>query len=229
MQSLENENWLYLSRKHLIHLLVTKFAMKIDYMIDVGCGNGMILHSFSNIEKRIGIETHPLAVSNAREKGLTIMDSIRETPDQADLVLLMDVIEHVPDDVTFLKEVLAKLSSDGKAIITVPAFQWLWSIHDEKVHHFRRYSKKSLNACIQKAGGKVDHLSYWNAIFFLPAMARKWFPHGKDESDLKPIWGPLNNLMYHLVCFENSFSSKISIPFGTSVYAVVSKGDSSME
>lgn len=100
-------------------------------MLDVGCGTGRFLESFPT-KKRVGVETNPIAVKYATQKGLTVIPTIETTDETFDVILLMDVLEHISDDVSFLQNILKKVSKDG-IIITVPAFQWLWSKHDERV------------------------------------------------------------------------------------------------
>lgn len=224
MHQLEKENWWYQARKDLIHKLVAKYAVRPQTLIDVGCGNGMILESFPHISKKIGVETHPIAVKYAREKGLTIFSSLNDAPNHADVILMMDVLEHVKEDSAFLREALEKLSPQGKIIVTVPAFQWLWSHHDELVHHVRRYSLRELSSTIEKAGGNIDHISYWNASFFLPTFLHKLSSQKKksNESDLKPVWKPINEALLSTLKAENTLGINIPIPLGTSVFAVIS-------
>jgi len=225
MHRLEKENWWYQARKDLIHKLVAKHATVPQTLIDVGCGNGMVLNSFPRIPHRIGVETHPIGVKYAREKGLTIVSSLDEAPDRASVILMMDVLEHVKNDSEFLHKALEKLSDDGVIIITVPAFQWLWSHHDELVHHVRRYSLRELSETIKKAGGKSEHISYWNASFFLPTLFHKLSSkkNKSNESDLKPVWKPINRALLSTLKMENTLGINVSIPFGTSVFAVISR------
>ncbi len=225
MHQLEKENWWYQARKDLVQKLIRKFVEKPHTLIDVGCGSGMILESFTTIPQKVGVETHPKAVKYTRDKGLTIVSSLNDAPNQADAILMMDVLEHVEGDYQLLEKALSKLSARGKVFITVPAFQWLWSRHDELMHHVRRYSRKELELSIQRAGGKIEYISYWNMAFFIPAVVHKLSTpkNNEVESDLKPVWKPINRLLLTILKIENRISSIIPIPLGTSVYAVVSK------
>ena len=90
-----------------------------------------------------------------------------------DLVAVLDVVEHIEDDVAALAAMKTLLKPGGKILIAVPAHQWLWSAHDVVNHHHRRYSKATLRAAITAAGLKPARLSYFNSLLFpLAAAAR---------------------------------------------------------
>ncbi|MEK6970127.1 MAG: methyltransferase domain-containing protein [archaeon] len=222
MHQLEHQNWWYLARVDLIERLIRQHASSFDSILDIGCGAGTLLERYPHI-KRMGIETHPVAQKYARDKGITIHDSLNTVHSSFDVILLMDVLEHVKEDRAFLKKALKLLNPNGIVIITVPAFQWLWSKHDELVHHLRRYSKKELVQCIREADADCVHSSYWNASFFLPAWVKKKIL-SSEESDLSHVNPIINQGMLSILTLENFLSTKTKIlPFGTSVYAVVKK------
>lgn len=220
MHELEHTNWWYVSRTNLIHGLLTKYSPHFESILDVGCGTGTILESFPG-KRRVGIETNPTAIKYASSKGLVTHPDVQSVEGTFDVVLLMDVLEHVPDDVSFLKNVLKKVSAGGIAIITVPAFQWLWSAHDEQVHHVRRYSYGTLADLITNANATNMYTSYWNASFFLPSLVKKKFLSSKEQSDLSEVAEPINGILTTLLKLENKFSMRIPIPIGTSVYSVI--------
>jgi SAM-dependent methyltransferase len=88
--------------------------------------------------------------------------------DSFDLVCAFDVIEHIEDDLAALREIRRVLKPKGKYCITVPAYQFLWSEHDEINHHFRRYTKKMLNRRIKEAPLAIDYSGYFNFWLFPP-------------------------------------------------------------
>lgn len=91
----------------------------------------------------------------------------------ADLVLLMDVLEHVEDDVGLLKDYISKVPSGAKFLISVPAFQFLWSGHDVFLEHKRRYRLNQMEDVAQRAGLTVKHGAYYfGAVFPLAAGIR---------------------------------------------------------
>ena len=221
MRSLESENWWYLARIDLIQHLLSKYAPHFDSILDIGCGTGSILEKYPS-KKCVGVEQNPIAIQYAKEKGLTIQPSLEKVHGTFDVVLMMDVLEHVKEDHAFLKKALEHVNENGILVITVPAFQWMWSTHDDLVHHVRRYNKKMVKEMIAASGGKCVHASYWNASFFLPAIVKKKV-FSSDESDLGPVHPVINSTALSVLKMENRFSSNVPLPLGTSVYAIVKK------
>ena len=221
MYSLEESNWWYLGRADLIHELLDEYKPSFDSILDIGCGTGSILGKYSG-KRRVGIEQNAIAVEYAKGRGLTVHDSLDKVHEKFDVILMMDVLEHVENDHAFLQNALTRLNEDGVLILTVPAFQWLWSHHDELVHHYRRYSKPMVKKVVEQSGGKCLHASYWNASFFAPAFLKKKV-FSSDESDLSPVHPTLNKVLLSMLKLENRASMRIPAPLGTSVYAVVKK------
>lgn len=222
MHELEHTNWWYAARKHLIHLLLSKYSPHFESILDIGCGTGTILESFPT-KQRLGVEQNPVATHYARQKGLTIIPNLESVTGTFDVILLMDVLEHISDDVSFLQNALKKLSTNGIVIVTVPAFQWLWSKHDKHVHHIRRYSKKTLSELILNSGAESMRISYWNATFFLPSLVKKILFSSENDSDLSEMPKLINSTLLHLLNAENKISMSVPVPIGTSVYAVIKK------
>jgi hypothetical protein len=84
----------------------------------------------------------------------------------AELVLLMDVLEHVDDDRGLIVEYAAKVPNGAHFLITVPAFQWLWSDHDVFLEHYRRYDIRQLERVVREAGLRIEHSAYYFALVF---------------------------------------------------------------
>lgn len=84
---------------------------------------------------------------------------------------MLDVVEHIEDDVAALAAMRDCLAPGGKILITVPAHQWMWSAHDVVNHHKRRYSKAALKAALDKAGLSPTHFGYFNSLLFPLAAA----------------------------------------------------------
>ena len=90
-----------------------------------------------------------------------------------DLVALLDVLEHVPDDLGSLRAIHRRLKPGGALLLTVPANPWMWSAHDAAHHHFRRYTKKQLEELFLRSGLEIELLSYFNTLLYpLIAAAR---------------------------------------------------------
>jgi SAM-dependent methyltransferase len=143
-----------------------------------------------------------------REGKVVKFNHISDLPHEGvDLVLLMDVIEHIEDVDAFLNELMPKIKPGGTILITVPAYQSLFSAHDVFLLHYRRYNKKLLNATLAKQPVKVDRMFYFfTSLFFARTAALaveklkgpgkadgvgNW-KHAEDTAITKLITGVLN-------------------------------------
>lgn len=155
-------------------------------------------------------------------------------PESLDLVLLMDVIEHIEDVDAFLTELLTKVKPGGYLFVTVPAHQFLFSVHDVFLKHFRRYNKKMMKETMDKHGLVIEKSFYfYTSLFFARAIAQMKEKMEKNPSDegignwgfaedhfvTRFISGVLN-LDFDI----NYLLSKIGIPLpGLSLYALCRK------
>ena len=140
------------------------------------------------------------------------------------VVLALDVIEHIENDGSALKSIHDLLCQDGHLILPVPAFQSLWSAHDTLNHHYRRYRKKPLITLLQESGFQVQYASYLNAFLFpVIALARKIKPN--NEENLHPTKGWINKLLTVIFTSEAKLIRfGLSFPFGVSLILVARKG-----
>ncbi len=144
----------------------------------------------------------------------------------ADVVLLMDVLEHVDDDVGLLKEYIEKVPSGCLFLMTVPAFQWLWSSHDVFLDHKRRYTLRQLEKTVQKAGLKLHKSVYYFGFVFPLAAFLRFLDRGhlkaSSQSQLKRHH-PLVNWMLSRVCaLERLFMAKNRLA-GLTVFCLAQK------
>src|SRR5256885_4756732 len=112
------------------------------HLLDLGCGTGNLLAALSEFGEAVGMEVHPELIAAARAAGRDVRtgrlpDDFGVAPGWADVVLLLDVIEHLDDDVAALVAARRAVAPGGLLVVTVPAYQWLWSGHDEVLGHRR--------------------------------------------------------------------------------------------
>ncbi|HEX3978966.1 MAG TPA: methyltransferase domain-containing protein, partial [Solirubrobacteraceae bacterium] len=139
----------------------------------------------------------------------------------------LDVIEHVPDDVTALAELGRVARPGGWLLVTVPAYQALWSRHDEANHHYRRYSRSSLRAAARSAGWQIERVSSFNSLLLAPAAAvrlaqrRMRAQNGHtNDLDLGPAW--LNDVLERPLALEANWLARgRTLPVGLSLLAVL--------
>src|SRR5439155_683450 len=126
-------------------------------LLELGCGTGNVLAALAEFGMAVGMETHPDLAAAARAAGLDVRpgrlpgDLVVE-PGWADAVLLLDVLEHLDDDVAALVTARRALRPGGLLVITVPAYRWLWSGHDVALGHRRRYTARELSRVVERAG-----------------------------------------------------------------------------
>ena len=126
-------------------------------ILDAGCGSGRTLDDLATRGIVSGLDLSEMAASAARVRGHEDIrvGRVEELPWQDgsfNLVTALDVIEHTQDDRLTLRELRRVTRPGGFAIITVPAYQWLFSAHDVVNHHYRRYDRHSLVAAAGEAG-----------------------------------------------------------------------------
>lgn len=157
-------HWYYRAKSRAMLKLAGALAPRV--VLDIGAGSAffsrhLLRHTAAASACCVDISYD--ADSDASEAGKPIHFRRAVGPSSADLVLLMDVLEHVDDDVALLKEYADKVPSGSTFLISVPAFQCLWSEHDEFLEHRRRYTLAGLEAVVEQAGLEVDKGCYFFA------------------------------------------------------------------
>ena len=145
-------------------------------VLDVGCGTGFTLTRLPRAVRSVGLDYSPAALAFARERAPAsslVRGSAYALPfadGSFDAVLALDVLEHLDDDLAAARELRRVLAPGGAAIVTVPAFESLWSAHDEALDHRRRYRLPQIERVLRDAGLRVEHGSYYN-FFLFPVVA----------------------------------------------------------
>jgi SAM-dependent methyltransferase len=144
-----------------------------------------------------------------------------------DVIIASDVLEHIEDDSAAIREWGRILKKGGKMMIFVPAFNFLWSDHDEVLYHYRRYEKSRLNYLFKKNNLKTVRSSYWNFTLFAPIslfrLLRKSKKKNKPEDQLNYPGNFINNSLLNLFKVENALLKKINLPVGVSLFFCVTK------
>lgn len=141
------------------------------------------------------------------------------------LVLMLDVLEHFPDPLARLKRARELLEPDGTLIITVPAFEILWTSHDELNRHYTRHTRKRLGEVVTEAGLRVESVRYFYHWMFPMKLAVRF----KEalfgaEPATAAIPGPwLNRFLYGVSRIEQKALGRLPVPFGGSLLAVVKR------
>ncbi len=232
MAAHDTTHWWYRARRDILADYLTRWGgLPGDARIlEIGCGTGHNLPMLAQFGEIDAIEIDETAGAKASERlGKPVGTSplpelVGVEPGSYDLVAVLDVIEHVEDDVAALKAIAAVLKPGGKILITVPAHQWMWSAHDVVNHHKRRYSKAGFEALLAKAGLQGSKLGYFNSLLFPVAVAARFAGKlmGKDDSDDSPPPKPLNTLFEGIFRLERHMVGRVPLPPGLSLIALAS-------
>jgi 2-polyprenyl-3-methyl-5-hydroxy-6-metoxy-1,4-benzoquinol methylase len=238
-KELESRHWWFLARRDIILAVIGQYALPGAGLLDVGCGTGFFLDRARDRYRTAGIDPSPIALAMCAERNLKeiragdAMDLSAFGSERFDVVTLLDVIEHVDDDVAALRAARSVLSATGRVIVTVPAFQFLWTAHDELNHHRRRYTKRLLIERFEASGLVVERVSYFNTYLFPLALAermvKRLFHLGKGP-DLSLPPALLNRTMRTVFAFERAQLERGgSFPVGLSVLGVGRPSASAVE
>ena len=176
MYALEDVHWWFRGRRAVIRALLHRAELPAKVrLLDAGCGTGRNLVEFGSLGAAAGVDPSAEAVAFCQERGLEDVrrggiETLPFGPDEFDLLLACDVLEHVEDDTGALVELRRVASPGGMLLITVPAYHWLWTEHDVQLHHVRRYTLRRLRARVREAGWDLVHSTYFNSIA-LPLVA----------------------------------------------------------
>lgn len=178
MLDADDRHWWYRGRRRVIRAELARLPRPAPgaRVLDAGCGSGRTLQELAPYGEVHGLELNPEAAQLARSRGYgtVVIGRLEQLPwadETFDLITCLDVIEHVADDRPGLRELLRVSRPGARTIITVPAYQALWSAHDEANHHYRRYGRASLRAAATGAGWRVERMTSFNSLLFVPAAA----------------------------------------------------------
>ncbi len=227
-------HWWYRARRALVAQLLEGELAPGATVVDVGCGTGDNLAALDAAGKGgavVGVELSPYAVRHAPlsptgrvRVGVSRAERLPFASGCADLVTSMDVIEHL-DDAAALAEYRRILRPGGLVLLTVPAYQWLWSDHDDWAAHLRRYTRASLVAAVDRAGFEALHTAYFNSFLVPPAAVLRRTPARrlvKGQQDEVGAASPLvDRVMTGLSAVERRLARRHrGVPFGLSIVSL---------
>jgi SAM-dependent methyltransferase len=200
---------------------------------EIGCGSGGMLEALGRFGAAVGVELDPALRERARARGLDVRpgalpDDLPLEAGRWDAVCLFDVLEHVDDEAGALRACRTLLAPGGRLVLTVPAYAWLWSRHDELLGHRRRYTAGSLRAAVRGAGLAIERLTYFNTLLAPPIMAVRLVRSllrrpGHDLERPRPL---VNELLARAFASEAGLLRMSSLPFGISILLVARAADS---
>jgi ubiquinone/menaquinone biosynthesis C-methylase UbiE len=230
MHRLEETHWWFQGKKMLVEQTIAAAGVRGGRLLDVGCGTGMFLRVLARYGRVSGVDISEQALAYCREKvtaDLTLGsgDQLPFPDGSFCFVSLLDIIEHASDDLSVLKEAYRVCRPGGVALVTVPAFPFLWGNHDVAHHHKRRYRLPELRRVGKQAGFTVERITYTNFSIFLPVLIRRTLLRWRKsaESDLVATPALLNKLLLSLESLEACFLSHADFPWGVSLLMLLRK------
>jgi ubiquinone/menaquinone biosynthesis C-methylase UbiE len=250
MHAQETNYWWFVGRRAIMARLLHRAQQKLPgaslHLLDVGCGTGanlpMLREAVGAQGKVVGIDFSPLALQFAASHPGSSQVCLLQGDAQRlpfadasfDVVTMLDVLEHLPDDEMALQEVLRVLRPGGYYIFSVPAYRHLWSRHDEVLHHFRRYEYRTLRHLLRRQGFRIELLSFAMSLmppvtwayrrFVLPLRPRRTANSHHNEVQTLPSVPPLfNRALVKYLHTEGQLLLRYRINFGTSLLGIVQK------
>ena len=236
-----DEWWWEVGRRALVKNLLHRYGVNgvesdrsngsAPRILEIGCGSGALLQDLQHYGTAVGLDVAAPALANCRERGLDCVSladvaALPFADEQFNVVIAIDVLEHVEDDAAAIREINRVTKKGGKVILTVPAFQMLWSRRDVQCHHHRRYLRDDFRTRVRKGGFKVLKSTYINLPLFFPLfmmvkagrLSSKQAPSIRMDYALVPP--PINRILSRVVEYEAKMLRRISLPIGSSIACV---------
>lgn len=232
MEAVEAGHWWFRAKRAYVTQVLRWYGPQAGAsVLDVGCGTGAVMQLAQTLGyKAHGIDMSPEALAHCEAKKLTVTLSTAESiahPDASfDVVVALDVLEHIPDHAAAVREIARVLKPGGIFVATVPAHPGLFSYHDVALHHVRRYRQTEFVAVLNSAL-RVEYCSWIHAVILLPAAVRRLLikkAGANGESDVQPASRGISLVFGMAYAVERVWWRAFRrLPFGLSLIAVARK------
>jgi SAM-dependent methyltransferase len=225
---LYEQHWWWRSREAAILDVLRKLKPSTGFgnILDVGCGDGLFFDKLSQFGKVEGVEFSAALLNpggpHRRHIHAAPFDTHFRPGKRYGLVTMLDVLEHLPDPVAALKHAASLLDPTGKLVITVPAFNLIWTTHDDLNHHRTRYTKRSFRREAAQAGIYIERMRYWYQWTFPAKLAARAWESITQPKPRNPGIPPafLNRALFRLSRLEHKLFTEFPAPFGSSLLVV---------
>jgi len=226
--------WWHVGRRDILNFLLKKFLKtKDNKILEIGCGTGGNFSVLDKWGKTVGLDFSKEALKFCQKRGhndliLSKAEEIDFPDNSFDLVVALDVLEHIKDDKKAIKESWRVLKPGGYFLATVPAYKFLWSEHDEVLNHYRRYSFKDFSDKIKEADFDIIKISYlisfvFPIVLFYRILRKIISPKSKKNTAYVFLPKFINNFFIFLLKFEGFLLKYFNFPFGTSIVCIAKK------
>lgn len=231
----ENTYWWHAARREIALYLRRYYGVEDDPLVlNIGCGTGGLSWDLASLAKVVSLDLSHEALRFCQQKNLNklVQGNGEHLPFQnnsCDEIYALDFLEHLPNDLMGAKEIYRCLKpKTGFAVITVPAYRFLWSPMDELAHHHRRYRRKDLSKLLSEAGFSITQLSYANFFLFPLALffkkSERKSKRKEEEQFLPTLPSTINTLFKKIFAAEKYLLPRVRFPFGVSLIAILRKG-----
>jgi SAM-dependent methyltransferase len=215
---IEDRHWWFVARREILRRIVEAVvpADSGRLVLDVGCGTGANLGALAGHYQCVGVDTSAQAIGLAQSRFPRIEfrqgyapEAVSDVLPRASLVLLTDVLEHVPDDFSLFSSLLAATRPGTYFLVTVPADASLWSRHDESFGHYRRYDADRLNRVWQGLPATCLLTSHYNSRLYPAVKLVRWWnrrrgeAHGDHGTDFSMPLAPVNRCLQWILADES--------------------------
>lgn len=232
-RDLFERHWWWRAREDEIlwHLDRLHLAGDPPHILDVGCGDGLFFPQLERFGDVQGIENDGAVIAPLEERRSRIavrpFDHTFEPGRRFDLITMLDVLEHFEDRVATLRRAVELLAPGGTLLLTLPAFQSLWTAHDEFNHHYVRYTKQTFAADARRAGARIDAMRYFflwpAAVKLLVRLKERLLGGAPEPAEVPPA--PVNALLYAACLVEHRIGRVVPFPVGSSLIVRASRAD----
>ncbi len=223
----QEKHWWFQARKQIIDQIISNIKLKKkNNILDFGSGSGVNLNM---LEKYGPVDIHEknkfarIAIKNKNKKIKNLYSTLKIRKNFYDLILIADVIEHVRRPKNLLRNLKKFLKKDGRILITVPAYQFLFSKKDKALGHYRRYNKKLLENELTEF--KIENISYFNTFLCIPIIIMTLLNKFLKRDYIKEVETTpnffINKLCFIIFAAEKYFIKYLNFSFGISIYILV--------
>lgn len=236
------EGFWFRAKEAIVQDFVSPYLERDSRVLILGAGNGATSSRLRELHPNcwiVGVDIDPAAIETCKKRdpqGTYLLSDFEEEDfdrvpqGEFDLVIALDVLEHLRDDAAALRGLSERLRPEGVLVVNVPAHRWLYGGHDVALSHFRRYSPRQINTLIQQQGFALLHstplfMTCLVLLIFWRLLVQRILPVRTAQSDVSLEFPPLLDRLLYRVCMMESRVAKRRLPFGSSQLVIARKID----
>ncbi|MEO8257039.1 MAG: class I SAM-dependent methyltransferase [Acidobacteriota bacterium] len=218
-------HWWWRAREHLIVSTLRSIAPAAGWgsILDVGCGDGLAFDRLAEFGDVEGVESEASLVDPAGRWASRIciqpFDETFQPGKRYGLITMLDVVEHLPDAGAAVRRAVSLLEPSGTLLVTVPAFNALWTSHDDFNHHVQRFTRRTFVRLVEGIGLEAvacRYFFFWTCPIKLLVRLKESVLRAPSERARVPA-AMVNRALYGLSRLEEASLGRLPVPFGSSL------------